>query len=525
MMKLNNLRIGTRLGLGFAAVLLLMIAIVATAFFRLERIGAAFQAVGVNDERARIAQEWLGKTQLNMARTMAIAKAAGQPGIEQHFAPQIKATSAEIGTLQKQIQPDPGSGATTGIWTDLAKTRSEYIGFRKRLLELIQQADQPAVEALLRDQLVPAGAEYERIVSEVQRSQLAAAQDTGAHLRAEIRSGEIALLVLLVAALGVGALMAWLITRSVTVPLHSAVETTQVIAGSDLSQAIESDRRDELGDLLRALGKMQGSLRDLVGQVRVSTDSIGTASSEIASGNLDLSGRTEETSSNLQETASSMSQLTATVRQSADSARHASALAHSAAEVAERGGAAVAEVVQTMEGINDSSRRIADIVGVIDGIAFQTNILALNAAVEAARAGEQGRGFAVVAAEVRQLAHRSADAAREIKSLIGASVERVEGGTRLVASAGETMKEIVGSVRRVSEVIQSITQATTEQSEGIGHINASVGELDRMTQQNAALVEQSSAAAESLREQTETLSRVVGTFRLEPGAHGAGKRG
>ncbi len=518
MNRLNDLRIGSRLGLGFAAVLLLMLAIVTVGFLQLERTATTLKALGENEERARIAQDWLGKTQLNMARTLAIAKAAGQPEIEQHFAPLIKATSADIGALQKQIETGGGSSASRGLWEDLARQRTVYTDLRKRLFELLRQSDQPAVEALLRDQLVPAGAAYEASVLAVQTQQLGQARSTGAMLLAETRKGETALFALLVAGLLVGAAMAWLITRSVTVPLRAALETTRVIASSDLSQTIRSERRDELGDLLRALGRMQSSLRDLVGQVRVSTDSIGTASSEIASGNLDLSGRTEETSSNLQQTASSMSELTETVRQSAESARHASELAHSAATVAERGGSVVAEVVETMQGINDSSRRIGDIVGVIDGIAFQTNILALNAAVEAARAGEQGRGFAVVAAEVRQLAQRSAGAAREIKSLIGASVERVEGGTRLVASAGATMQEIVGSVRRVSEVIQSITRTTTEQSLGLVHINTAVGELDRMTQQNAALVEQSSAAAESLKEQTETLSRVVGTFRLESDA-------
>ncbi len=516
MFKLNNLRIGARLGLGFAAVLLLMLAIVTVGYVQLERTSASLSLLGTQEQRARVAQEWLGKTQLNMARTIAIAKAAGQPDVERHFAPLMKATSEEITALQKQIAADAAGQSQQELWDELGKRRTVYIEHRKRMLALLKASDQPAADALLRDQLLPAAKAYEEGAVAVQQQQLLQSQQTEARLRTDIANSETALLALLVVGLALGAAMAWLITRSVARPLRAALETTRVIASSDLSQTIDSDRRDELGDLLRALGKMQGSLRDLVGQVRVSTDSIDTASREIASGNLDLSGRTEEASSNLQQTASSMSQLTDTVRQSADSARHASELAHSAAEVAERGGTVVAEVVETMQGINDSSRRIADIVGVIDGIAFQTNILALNAAVEAARAGEQGRGFAVVASEVRSLAQRSAAAAREIKSLIGASVERVEGGSRLVASAGTTMQEIVSSVRRVSEVIESINRTTIEQREGIVHINSAVGELDRMTQQNAALVEQSSAAAESLREQTGSLARVVGTFRLGP---------
>jgi methyl-accepting chemotaxis protein len=248
--------------------------------------------------------------------------------------------------------------------------------------------------------------------------------------------------------------------------------------------------------------------------VQNATESIGTASAEIATGNQDLSARTEQTASNLQQAASSMEQLTGTVKQSADSARHANQLATSAAEVAARGGQVVSQVVATMDDINASSKKIADIIGVIDGIAFQTNILALNAAVEAARAGEQGRGFAVVASEVRSLAQRSAEAAKEIKGLIGASVEKVEGGSRLVADAGRTMAEIVSSVQRVSDIIGEITAASAEQSDGIGQINTSVSQLDQMTQQNSALVEQSAAAADSLKEQAVKLAQVVGTFKL-----------
>jgi methyl-accepting chemotaxis protein len=266
---------------------------------------------------------------------------------------------------------------------------------------------------------------------------------------------------------------------------------------------------------MTSLGAMNASLHQMVTQVRQSADSIQTASSEVATGNQDLSSRTEQTASNLQQTASSMEQLTGTVKQSADSARQANQLATSAAEVAARGGVAVGQVVTTMEDINASSKKISDIIGVIDGIAFQTNILALNAAVEAARAGEQGRGFAVVASEVRSLASRSAAAAKEIKGLIGASVEKVEGGTRLVTDAGKTMDEIVSSVKRVSDIIGEITSASGEQSQGISEINGAVAQLDQMTQQNAALVEESTAAAESLKEQAMRLAEVVGTFKLE----------
>src|SRR3990167_2137902 len=268
------------------------------------------------------------------------------------------------------------------------------------------------------------------------------------------------------------------------------------------------------GSLLAAVGEMVASLRQTVTQVRQASDSIGTASQEIATGNQDLSTRTEQTASNLQQTAASMEELTSTVRQSADAARQANQLASSAAEIAARGGQVVNQVVATMDEINHSSKKINDIIGVIDGIAFQTNILALNAAVEAARAGEQGRGFAVVAGEVRNLAQRSAEAAKEIKALIGASVEKVESGSKLVANAGKTMQEIVGSVQRVTDIIGEITAAAAEQSDGIGQVNASVVQLDPMTQQNASLVEESAAAAESLKHQAQSLAKAVGSFNI-----------
>ena len=302
---------------------------------------------------------------------------------------------------------------------------------------------------------------------------------------------------------------------SILRPIRRANSLAHAIAGGDLGTRIDDSGSDECADLMRGLNKMQTQLRTLVGQVRSATDNISVVSAEIATGNQDLSVRTEQTASNLQQTASSMTQLTGTVKQSADSAHQANQLAASAAEVAARGGSVVSQVVSTMDEINASSKKIADIIGVIDGIAFQTNILALNAAVEAARAGEQGRGFAVVASEVRSLAGRSAEAAKEIKGLIGASVDRVEVGSRLVADAGATMNEIVGSVQRVTDIISEISAAASEQSDGIGQVNTAVAHLDSMTQQNAALVEQSAAAAESLKQQAGSLTQVIGTFRLD----------
>jgi methyl-accepting chemotaxis protein len=344
----------------------------------------------------------------------------------------------------------------------------------------------------------------------------AAEANTG---RAQRNSLLFALLALAGAGFAIGA--AWLLQRRLVADLKEAREVAERVAEGRLDAVASSARADELGDLQRALARMTASLGDSVRTVQDSTHSIRTASEEIASGNADLSARTEQAAASLQQTASSMEQLTGNVSSSAEAARQASQLAEGAAGVAQRGGEVVSQVVSTMNDISDSSRKIADIIGVIDGIAFQTNILALNAAVEAARAGEQGRGFAVVAGEVRSLAQRSASAAREIKTLIGASVDRVESGSRLVADAGTTMTEIVASVRRVCDIVAEISAAANEQNSGIGQVNGAVSSLDRMTQQNAALVEQSAAAADSLRAQAERLNAVVRRFSLGTAAHDA----
>lgn len=321
---------------------------------------------------------------------------------------------------------------------------------------------------------------------------------------------------LVIAGFGLMGLVLYALTRRiVTKPLQEAAQVMERVADGDLTIEAPAGDSEELGHLFGSLNHMVGKLRYTVGEVSRTAESIHVASSEVATGSGDLSQRTEQAATNLQETASSMEQLTTTVRQSADSAGLANKLAHSATEVAQRGGVVVSQVVTTMNEITVRSKKISEIVGVIDGIAFQTNILALNASVEAARAGEQGRGFAVVASEVRSLAQRSAQAAKEIKSLIGDSVDKVESGSRLVADAGKTMQEIAGSVQRVTDIIGDISAAASEQSDGIGQVNTSVGQLDQMTQQNAALVEQSAAAAESLKDQAAKLSRVVSVFRLE----------
>jgi len=327
-----------------------------------------------------------------------------------------------------------------------------------------------------------------------------------------VRNSCIAALIL---GLALAAAAGWWIVRAITVPLNQAVEVAQRVASGDLTREIVVSSQDETGRLLEALKAMSASLRQIIGQVRNGTDTITTAASEIAAGNLDLSARTEQQAGSLEETASSMEELTSTVKQNADNARQANQLAASAGDVARKGGAVVSQVVQTMGGINASSSKMADIISVIDGIAFQTNILALNAAVEAARAGEQGRGFAVVATEVRNLAQRSAAAAKEIKTLIDSSVEQVAAGSKLVDEAGATMNEIVASIQSVTDIMGEISAATQEQTAGIEQVNQAIIEIDNVTQQNAALVEQASAAAQAMQEQAQDLAQAVSVFRLD----------
>jgi methyl-accepting chemotaxis protein len=515
-MSFNRLKMGQRLGLGFAGVLTLLLVLTALAWSALRTSQAATERVVVLDHRAAVTDEWAASTRLNISRVMAVAKSRADPEVDAYFKPLVAQTTARINELQKTLEAEITSSGGKALLARISEARSEYIAVRKTFFDTLKTGDLGAANQLLSTGLMPAADRYSGLQGELQAFQRSLVDAAVADSAATVRQEVMWLLILAAGAVAVATLMAWRITVSVTAPLHEAVAMATAVAGGDLTREVRTDRKDELGDLLNALGAMKDSLINTVGQVRSATDSINTASVEIASGNQDLSARTEQAASNLQETAASMEQLTSTVRQSADAARQANQLASSAAEIAVRGGQVVGQVVTTMDEINHSSKKISDIIGVIDGIAFQTNILALNAAVEAARAGEQGRGFAVVAGEVRNLAQRSAQAAKEIKGLIGASVDKVETGSRLVADAGQTMSEIVGSVQRVSDIIGEITAAAGEQSDGIGQVNVAVTQLDQMTQQNAALVEESAAAAESLKDQALRLDQVIRIFRVGP---------
>ncbi len=513
-MKLQNMKTALRIALGFGVVCLLLLAMTVIAVVDLKQNGVDTERLIDKERQAQLADEWVANTQLNIVRVLAVAKSQGHPAVDEFFKPQMAQTTQRINELQKALEAIVESAEGKAHMAAVAQLRTSYIDARKAYFEVLKSDDLDKANGLLSSSVLPASESYLGKMKELATQQHAmvkreADENTATQARRVWWLNGLAAAALLMALA-----VAVLITRSITQPVHEAVLFAKGIADGHLDQKMNSTRTDELGELLQALNAMQASLVKVVASVQQSAGSIESASAEVAAGNQDLSSRTESAASNLEETASSMEQITATVRQSADAARQANQLASTAAAVAVRGGEVVGQVVTTMDDITKSSRKIADIIGVIDSIAFQTNILALNAAVEAARAGEQGRGFAVVAGEVRNLAQRSAQAAKEIKELIGASVEKVQSGSELVRSAGETMGDIVASVQRVTDIIGEITAAAGEQSNGIAQINVAVTQLDQMTQQNAALVEQSAAAAQSMRDQAQHLSSVVSVFRL-----------
>jgi methyl-accepting chemotaxis protein len=512
-MNIKNLRIGVRLGIGFglvivAAVLIALIGRLALGVARddVRQIGTAM--AGVNAVHAI-------ENNLNISgralRTMLLLDDAERIEMEKERVLDARTSNEEALQQLEAIITDADGKA---LVAQLADKRVRFDKATDEVLEVMVSGTRSAATEVLLGEGRFAHNAFAQALAQVAKRQDGIAAQVQAGAESTVASSGAVMLALAAVASLLGAFVAWFTTVSVTRPLSQAVTVTNVIAQGDLTSHIDAGSRDEVGQLLIALQTMQTNLRRIVGEVRVGVESVSTASSQIAAGNQDLSSRTEQQASSLQQTAASMEQLATTVRQNSETATQANQLAASASSAAVAGGSVVGEVVNTMQGISAASHKIADIINVIDGIAFQTNILALNAAVEAARAGEQGRGFAVVAGEVRNLAQRSAQAAREIKSLISDSVSRVDAGGRLVNQAGEAMQDIVAQVRRVSEMIGEITAATVQQTGGIGQVNSAVTQLDQVTQQNAALVEQSAAAAASMKAQASQLAQSVAVFRL-----------
>jgi len=513
-MNLNNLRIGSRLALGFALILALLALMLLISVLRLNSTSAAMQNMMASPlAKERLIEEQLRNVAVGVVRGRAIAKNA-DGGLEALFRDEAKASTVRGSEILKALSEMPSDEREKPLLNKFNAARNAYLDARDRMMASKRSGNADEANKIYDGEFSVMAPAYVASLQAVLDFQRKSIDDMNKQIAADTARGEVQLVVLGVLAILLGVIGAVLLTRSITRPMAQAVKIVDAVAQGDLTQQLDAQGSDEISRLVRSLGRMSEGLMRLVRQVRESSESIQTASDEMATGNLDLSARTEQQASALEETASSMEQLGSAVRQNADSAQQANQLALNASDVAAQGGEVVEQVVQTMKGINDSSRKIADIISVIDGIAFQTNILALNAAVEAARAGEQGRGFAVVASEVRSLAGRSAEAAKEIKTLINASVERVEVGSAMVDKAGATMTEVVTSIRRVTDIIGEISSASSEQSSGVAQVGEAVTHIDQATQQNAALVEEMAAAASGLKSQAEQLVKVVATFKL-----------
>jgi methyl-accepting chemotaxis protein len=511
---MKNLKIGVRLAIAFGVVIATMALMVMLALLRFTQVGDTNQQM--------IEKDWVKAEAAGLIN--ATTRANGRSVMELLIATdpqQIKTVKATIETnkqsitaalamLDQLVYRPEGRALLVG----LKEARTRYVSSFTKVTQLLDEGKKDEAVATMTSETLPALDALQIPINRLTDLQKEIVLKSSAEVRDQINATR--LLMLLLGALGVlaGAGLAWWITRSITRPIVQAVEMARSVASGDLTTELEVTSKDECGQLLQALQDMNDSLVNIVMEVRSGADAMATATSQIAAGNMDLSSRTEEQASALEQTAASMEELASTVKQNFETGRHANQLAETASQVAVKGGGVVAQVVHTMESINNSSRKIADIISVIDGIAFQTNILALNAAVEAARAGEQGRGFAVVASEVRSLAGRSAEAAKEIKQLIGTSVSDVSQGCQLVEQAGSTMDEIVVHVRRVADLMGEVTNASQDQTSGIEQVNQAVGQMDQVTQQNAALVEEAAAAAQSLEQQAKNLVQVVSVFHL-----------
>ncbi|KIF83101.1 methyl-accepting chemotaxis protein [Noviherbaspirillum autotrophicum] len=520
-MNNTSMKVGTRLALSFGSVCILLLVIIAIGLVKLRDLNAATSGI-INErwpkiERASDIQAQTDRIAVALRNMMLTDSKDDRQKQAQDIADARTAIAVDIDKLDKMLVLPKGKE----LFQKVKDSRAAYIAGQDKLMALINQEQAAEARTYLSNELRPLLKNYKDALSNLIRFQVELIEIAGREADEAHASARMLMVVLGLATVMLAALIGFAITRGLLRQLGGEPDYAAAIAGRIADGDLTVDIALRPGDqrsMLFAMHKMRDNLASIVAQVRSGTDTIANASGEIAAGNLDLSSRTEQQASSLEETASSMEELTTTVKQNADNARQANTLASSASDIAQKGGAVVAEVVDTMGAINDSARKIVDIIGVIDGIAFQTNILALNAAVEAARAGEQGRGFAVVASEVRNLAQRSASAAKEIKALINDSVDKVDSGARLVDQAGATMQEIVESVRRVTDIMGEISAASHEQTAGIEQINQAIAQMDEVTQQNASLVEQAAAASEAMQEQAGHLVQVVGAFKIS-GTH------
>ena len=513
-MNLSNFKIGTRLGIGFGLVLILLILIATMGVSKMASLNADTDAM-VNQDwaKAKLAVKAQDNVRGSIARVFQIvAETDEQEGAKalERLVANTKAFNEAIDKLDPLLDTPEGKKSLA----EIKLSRDAYVISFGKVTTLVKDGNRDEASKIAFGTTYKTLHTFANEVRDLNDLLQKSFDEKGIHSAQTYQSAKTQMLALSFIAVIIGMAFGWWITGSITRPIYNAVELAQTISAGNLDNQIDVSSTDETGQLMQALKEMNDSLNNVCSQVRAGTDTIATASCQIAAGNLDLSSRTEEQASSLEETAASMEELTGTVRQNADNARQANQLAVTASDVASKGGAVVAKVVDTMGAINASAKKIVDIIGVIDGIAFQTNILALNAAVEAARAGEQGRGFAVVASEVRNLAQRSAAAAKEIKTLIDQSVENVEIGTKLVDQAGATMHEIEESVKRVTDVMSEITAASQEQMQGIDQVTVAISQMDTVTQQNAALVEEAAAAAAIMQDQAENLTQVVSVFKL-----------
>ncbi|WP_313064692.1 methyl-accepting chemotaxis protein [Achromobacter animicus] len=512
------MKLGTRLAGGFAILLAMIMVMCIVGLVSLANINESVETLTQRSlTKERLINDWARNIQSGVTRTTAIAKSA-DASLAGFFAEEAAASTRNSSALQQKIEPLIESDEEKVLWQGIGKARSEYLRTRDGIFKAKQEGNVDAANKIFTQEFLPATRQFIDNINRLSELQRADIDARAAEIEASYGNANLWMIVIGSIAVVCGLLMSVLLTRSITRPLSDAVRVARTVAANDLTSTIVVRSRDEIGQLMAALESMNANLASTVARIRTGVDSIASASGEIAAGNTDLSSRTEQQAASLEETAASMEQLSSTVKQNADSAKQANQLAATASETASRGGATVSEVVSTMNAISASSVKISDIVSVIDGIAFQTNILALNAAVEAARAGEQGKGFAVVAAEVRTLAQRSAQAAKEIKVLIEDTVQKIGQGSGSAERAGATMQEIVSSVQRVTDIMGEIAAASAEQADGIEQVNRAVSQMDEVTQQNAALVEEAAAAAGSMQDQSADLTRAVSAFRLPGGA-------